>query len=608
MESVNPYQTIFQRVIHACLVIGIVALIGCSGGNNSSGSSSTGGQGGSGDQIAPVITLPQNITVTATSVNGVQKSNQAIVAFINAATATDNVDGIVVVSNNAPAILPVGQDTVVFTASDAAGNSASATAQVNVLAPGMVIYSGTASDSAGIPVSGAIPVVETNNGAFWEGAPSDPQGHFSMVFNPSLYPSENYFLLGVRDLPARKLQEAWYRSATSSTELKQQATQIPIQNPLAQISAQLILKAGGVIQVHTNAANASGANIKIYDRVSHHQKLVRTAGAAITDFVVPAGNYTVKYEPSWLSSADTVYWSGAGQTFDPTLAVPVAVVAGQTQAVSFFDQVMTPSEVSAIATRRINYYRQLLALPLLTDDSLLAQTARNHSNYLQLNKSSPSILGLGAHRETVGFLGFTGISAQDRYIFVSSVTPATWSVGENFYTGSDILTAVDWFINSVYHQVPLLHSNTAFIGTGRANGGWTVINMGINFSPATHAMYVYPANGQTDVPPAFYNGEMPDPLLGSGLTTPTGPAISMNAPGHNLLVSAATITETISGAAIPLLILDAANDPNASLSNEHVFVFPHQVLKPQTSYTVNTVYSIDGVVGNRVWSFATGWE
>jgi len=561
------------------------------------------------DQIPPVITLPQNITVVATSANGIQKANTAVTAFLNAATAIDNVDGNVMVSNNAPTIIPVGQNAVLFSATDAAGNMATATAYINVLSQGEATYSGIATDATGTPVAGATPVVEINNGATWKGAPTDASGKFSMIFNPSIYPNAVYFQLGVRDLPAKKLQEAWYRSATTSTPLKQHATQIPIQNLPTHFSAQLVLQAGGVIQVHTNAANPSGATIKIYDHFSNHQKVVSTAGVSITEFVLPAGSYTIKYEPTWPSSqqADSVYWSAAGQTFDPAKATPMTIAVGQTRSISFTEQRMTAAEVSTLATSRINHYRQLLGLAPVTNHAQLAQTALNHSTYLKLNSNDPSIAGLGAHTETAALPGFTGISALDRYIFVAGSAPATWSVGENFYTGSDILIAADWFINSVYHQVPLLHGNTAFLGTGRVNGGWTVMNMGTTFSPAQRPLYVYPANGQVDVPTAFYNGEMPDPLLGSGLTAPTGPAISMNAPGHRLIVNAATFTETSSGTAIPLLIIDAASDPNGRLNSGNVFFFPHQVLKQQTSYTVNAVYTLDGIPGNLSWNFTTGW-
>ena len=48
------------------------------------------------------------------------------------ATATDNVDSSLTITNDAPAVLPIGDTVVTFSVSDAAGNSASATATVTV--------------------------------------------------------------------------------------------------------------------------------------------------------------------------------------------------------------------------------------------------------------------------------------------------------------------------------------------------------------------------------------------------------------------------------------------------------------------------------------------
>ena len=76
------------------------------------------------DTVAPVITVPANVyTSTSTS--------QATVS-IGMATATDNVDGIVAVTNNAPATYPIGVTTVTYTSTDLAGNTATATQNIYV--------------------------------------------------------------------------------------------------------------------------------------------------------------------------------------------------------------------------------------------------------------------------------------------------------------------------------------------------------------------------------------------------------------------------------------------------------------------------------------------
>ena len=89
------------------------------------------------DQTAPTVTAPAEITVVATSLSGIAVTDPAIVAFLGGASATDNVDGaIVTIGNNAPTpLLPVGDTTVTFSATDAAGNLGTAQATVTVTAP-----------------------------------------------------------------------------------------------------------------------------------------------------------------------------------------------------------------------------------------------------------------------------------------------------------------------------------------------------------------------------------------------------------------------------------------------------------------------------------------
>jgi len=76
------------------------------------------------DHTAPVITAPANVSIEANAVN-------SIVA-IGTATASDLVDGVVSVSNNAPATFPLGSTTVTYTSTDAHGNTATATQTVTV--------------------------------------------------------------------------------------------------------------------------------------------------------------------------------------------------------------------------------------------------------------------------------------------------------------------------------------------------------------------------------------------------------------------------------------------------------------------------------------------
>ena len=78
------------------------------------------------DETAPSITAPGNTTRVSNTVVG-------YVGSIGAATASDNCTSAPAITNDAPPVLPVGDTTVVWTATDDSYNPASATQVVTVL-------------------------------------------------------------------------------------------------------------------------------------------------------------------------------------------------------------------------------------------------------------------------------------------------------------------------------------------------------------------------------------------------------------------------------------------------------------------------------------------
>jgi hypothetical protein len=88
------------------------------------------------DSTAPVVTAPAAITVAAVGASGTVATNAVISAFLTGATVLDNVDGTSpVISHDAPGTFPLGVTIVTFSATDAAGNSATATASVTISTP-----------------------------------------------------------------------------------------------------------------------------------------------------------------------------------------------------------------------------------------------------------------------------------------------------------------------------------------------------------------------------------------------------------------------------------------------------------------------------------------
>ncbi|NQW19435.1 MAG: hypothetical protein HQ477_01740, partial [Chloroflexi bacterium] len=86
------------------------------------------------DTTAPVVTAPADITVEGDTTGGANASNAAIVAFLADASAVDDVDAVVTVTDDGPWFFPLGVATVVtFSSTDAASNTGTATATVTVV-------------------------------------------------------------------------------------------------------------------------------------------------------------------------------------------------------------------------------------------------------------------------------------------------------------------------------------------------------------------------------------------------------------------------------------------------------------------------------------------
>ena len=84
------------------------------------------------DTVSPILAVPPDLTLGVEHLAGVPASDPAIVAFLAGASAQDRVDPAPALSRDAPALFPPGTTAVTFQAADAAGNSTSATATVEI--------------------------------------------------------------------------------------------------------------------------------------------------------------------------------------------------------------------------------------------------------------------------------------------------------------------------------------------------------------------------------------------------------------------------------------------------------------------------------------------
>ncbi len=162
----------------------------------------------------------------------------------------------------------------------------------------------------------------------------------------------------------------------------------------------------------------------------------------------------------------------------------------------------TPQEQ---AITRLNELRAHAKSPPVQADASLQQAAESQAAYYAENGFT------GHHQDPTG-AGFTGATPTDRIRAAGFTGRCT---GESASSISDSpVAAVDALVNSVYHRTIMLHPALTFVGYGQSVGG-SVFNFGgcLDDSPDVDRLYVYPGDGQADVPTSFLPmTERPNPL------------------------------------------------------------------------------------------------
>ncbi|MGV3484666.1 MAG: Ig-like domain-containing protein [Planctomycetaceae bacterium] len=113
------------------------------------------------DTTAPVFSAVPDFTANANVSTGAEATVGALVDYFSSVVATDIVDPLPTITHDAPAVLPLGDTLVTFTATDAAGNTQTATATISVIA----VDFGDAPSAADSGFANSYPTTLAQNGA-----------------------------------------------------------------------------------------------------------------------------------------------------------------------------------------------------------------------------------------------------------------------------------------------------------------------------------------------------------------------------------------------------------------------------------------------------------
>lgn len=291
---------------------------------------------------------------------------------------------------------------------------------------------------------------------------------------------------------------------------------------------------------------------------------------------------------------------------------PAAEPSGTGCEPTSFDLTTELTSRAAEAIIQVNCYRSRMSANLAVLDAALNEAAQFHAEYLvatgawghgEADTSQESYRGEtpGARAGAAGFL----------------VDDNTQSISELIgfrESGADASTAVDLWISTVYHRLPLAIPELEAVGFG-SSGIYDVMLVvspwESNDTSTDFQSHAYPVPGQRDVPLSFdTDHEIPDPVPGAGeVGFPVSLSFldqSFHEPGDLYALEINPDISSLhntSGDLVPTLLL---SPPNDEFIRRSAVLIPLEPLEENTYYNAAIGGSIDGTAFSQSWSFETG--
>lgn len=290
------------------------------------------------------------------------------------------------------------------------------------------------------------------------------------------------------------------------------------------------------------------------------------------------------------AGAATTAGSGApAQGMNPSLCPPAPMGS-------------TPEAVAALAA--VNNYRVPAGAGCVTMIAEINAAASAHCKYYDMYMEGDMCIA-SPHMEVMSCAGFTGENPGARMRAAGYMSSGG---GEVMAFVNNAQSAVDTWMNSVWHRTPIIDPWTTHLGYGNATRCDT-IDFGRGMTPApADTVVVYPYDGQMNVPVSFngqYEGPMP-PAPPTGW--PSSGPISISARG--VMLTEHVLTKDGDPTPIEHVWLDSqadivAADMRRSLTNIS-FMYANMPFTPNTKYRVKVSGTYMAGAIAKEWVFTTG--
>lgn len=250
----------------------------------------------------------------------------------------------------------------------------------------------------------------------------------------------------------------------------------------------------------------------------------------------------------------------------------------------------------------INEARAKVGLAPVKQNIKLDTAAQGHAGYIHLNGHSEG------HFQTEGKPGYTGQGLAARIMSTSYFAPG---VGEVIALDNTPVTSL---LNTIYHRIPLISSDTIDIGVGVDTFDIaetlitpnlvTVIDYG--YVDVQNALlnevgyWTWPVEGANDLPVSYRESPNPAPDLQT-----LGYAVSISV-NPNDMISSEAFTLNCAGQDLPVRLITAMNDIHKIVMPNWIFLQP-EIALPHDSICTASFQGNSQQLGrfNKTWSFTT---
>jgi cysteine-rich repeat protein len=251
------------------------------------------------------------------------------------------------------------------------------------------------------------------------------------------------------------------------------------------------------------------------------------------------------------------------------------------------------------AFHAVNVIRARVGLPGQQLSAQLDQAAQAHANYHSINGDDTG----NPHTENVNSSGFTGVQFFNRTTAAGFNGNAFFEVMAFFNSPQP---AVDIWLNSVFHRVPLIHPNATQMGYGGASGvggSADVIDFGSGASEDASQIVLFPPPNATGIERSFDTRfEGPNPPNPPGGGTVTGPIVSILS-DDALVVTVAQLFD--GNTSLPVTIINSSTSGVGAFMSGTVAYYATGPAPSGKTFRAHVEGTIGGQTFTRDWTFTT---